>query len=106
MNSCPYVYDPRGQRNTFIVYFDEINNEPAQHKRAERVIAHLLALNDDELEEESIQFFKWLVLYPLSSLNECYAAKLLAFFHSKGKLLLRVEASAGVEERSTKFNLK
>ena len=85
---CPRVYDPIGT-GRFIVYFDDGMNVTAQETRAGRVVAHLQSLDEDELEEQSILFFKWLVLYPLSSDNQIYAAALLAFFHSKGKLLCK-----------------
>ena len=87
MEVCRYVYDPTHQ-SKFVVYFDEDEKHP-QKVRAERAVKHLRTLDETELQEESIKFFKWLVLHPLSSLNEVYAAELLAFFHSKDKLMFK-----------------
>ena len=87
MEACRYVYDPT-HKSKFVVFFDDDEKHP-QKLRAERAIEQLQALAEVELQEESIKFFKWLVLHPLSPLNEVYAAELLGFFHSQDKLLFK-----------------
>ena len=87
MEACRYVYDPTHQ-SKFVVYFDQDAKQP-QQLRAQRAIEHLRTLGESEQREESIKFFKWLVLHPLSPLNQVYAAELLAFFHSKDKLVFK-----------------
>ena len=85
MQSCRYVYDPTCDNEKFVIYFDQ-NARKLQGQRSQRVIAHLETLEQDDLNEESVLFFKWLVMHHLSSCNCFYAQNLLEFFHSKGLL--------------------
>eukprot|EP01047_Picozoa_sp_COSAG01_P033355 COSAG01_NODE_2448_length_7682_cov_10.409600_13_plen_151_part_00 len=80
MQVCRYVYDPT-ERTKFVVSFET----DYQVLRAERVIAHLRTLSNDDLHEEAIQFFKWLILHHVADFK--YAEALLAFFHSQNLLL-------------------
>ena len=87
MQACRYVYDPTTtprDNDKIVVYFDH-DVKRLQTERARKVIAHLETLQQDDLNEESVLFFKWVVLHHLSS-NQIYAQALLNFFHSKGLL--------------------
>lgn len=89
MQACRYIYNPlESEEFTFIVCFDQ-DAEPEQEQRAAKVIAHLESLEADALADESVKFFKWLVLYRLSECNTLYAQLLLDHFHSKGLLLCK-----------------
>ena len=88
MESCAYFYDPTDPDAMFILYFDQNVNEE-QQKRAAKVIVHLESLDHEDLVEESIQFFKWLVQHRLSLEHQHYCQSLLDYFHSKGLLELK-----------------
>ena len=90
MEACNYFYDPTDENAQFIVYFDQ-DAKQDQSERAGKVIEHLESLDMEALKEESVQFFKWLVMYRLSLEHEHYCQLLLDFFHSKG--LLKMKAS-------------
>ena len=79
MQACSYVYNPV-EPTSFIVTFDGSSNSE-QRQRAATVIAHLDALDAAALIEESIKFFKWIVLFPTSTCNLLYAETLLKYFH-------------------------
>ena len=86
MQACRYIYNPlESEEFTFIVCFDQ-DAEPEQEQRAAKVIAHLESLEADALADESVKFFKWLVLHRLSLEHQHYGQALLGFFHSKGLL--------------------
>ena len=88
MESCAYFYDPTDPDAEFILYFDQ-DAKHEQSKRAAKVIAHLEPLSHEDLVEESIQFFKWLVQHHLSLEHQHYCQSLLDYFHSKGLLELK-----------------
>ena len=88
MEACNYFYDPTDENARFIVYFDQDANQ-VQGERAEKVIAHLQSLNDEALKEESVQFFKWLVMHRLSLEHKHYCELLLDYFHSRGLLTMK-----------------
>ena len=92
MEACSYFYDPTNENAEFILYFDQ-DTKQDQSERAEKVIAHLESLHDEALKEESVLFFKWLVMHRLSLEHEHYCQLLLDFFHSKGLLTMK----SGVE---------
>ena len=73
----------------FTVYFEPAEERGEQERNAKRVIAHLGSLSRPELVEQSIQFYKWLVLYRISTGNLLYAERLLAYFHQQGLLLCK-----------------
>ena len=95
LSSCNYVYDPTTvprDQSKFTVYFESKGYDSSmwrqsQLDRCRRVQQHLQTLDRATLEDESAQFFKWLVLYHLSASNRDYAKLLLEFFHSNGLLL-------------------
>lgn len=78
------IYNPI-ERSKFIINFDL--NWSEQEDRASRVIAHLHTLDQAALVEESIKFFKWIILYHVTLSNLKYAKLLLKFFHEQGLLL-------------------
>ena len=88
MEACNYFYDPTDENARFIVYFDQ-DAKQDQGERAEKVIAHLQSLNDEALKEESVQFFKWLVMHRLSLEHKHYCELLLDYFHSRGLLTMK-----------------
>ena len=57
MESCNYFYDPTNPNAEFIVYFDQDVNVELS-KKAAKVISHLETLDDEALNEESVQFFR------------------------------------------------
>jgi len=79
------IYNPLPEPMKFIVTFDGDTTE--EQARATRVIAHLDTLSTELLVEESITFFKWLILYPVTDCHQCYASVLLGYFHSRDMLL-------------------
>ena len=88
MEACSYFYDPTNEDAEFILYFDQ-DSKQDQSERAEKVIAHLQSLNDEALKEESVQFFKWLVMHRLSLEHKHYCELLLDYFHSRGLLTMK-----------------
>eukprot|EP01048_Picozoa_sp_COSAG05_P024356 COSAG05_NODE_5692_length_1114_cov_1.437438_3_plen_162_part_00 len=82
---CSSIYNPLNESMKFIVTFDGDTSE--QQAQAERAIAHLDTLSTESLVEESIAFFKWLILYPVTDCHQCYATVLLNYFHSRDMLL-------------------
>ena len=77
MEACHYFYDPTEAKPEFVVHFE--GADEAHTKRAQKVIAHLETLEPDELLEESVLFFKWLVLHRLSPEFQPYTEALLGF---------------------------
>ena len=71
--------------------------------RSERVIAHLEQLEPELLLEESIRFFKWVVLYITTDSNLLYAERLLDYFHSKGLLLHKQEVNNPVKQQTQRY---
>ena len=84
MQACHHFYDPTEAEPQFVVYFE--GADEAHKQRAEKVIAHLKSLDVDVLAEQSVLFFKWIVLHRLSPEFQPYTEALLGFFHSKGLL--------------------
>ena len=89
MEACNYFYDPTDENAQFIVYFDQ-DSKQDQSERAEKVIAHLESLDVEALKEESVQFFKWLVMFRLSLEHKHYCQLLLDIFHSKDLLTMKL----------------
>jgi hypothetical protein len=89
MQVCTYVYNPvatkEEREQPFIVDFEQDLTEQTQ--RAKQVIAYLDTLDEAQIGEQSIQFFKWIVLYHTSEYNLHYAETMLTYFHSRGLLL-------------------
>ena len=88
MEACRYFYDPTNEDAEFILYFDQ-DSKQDQSERAEKVIAHLESLDAEALKEESVQFFKWLVMHHLSLEHNHYCELLLDYFHSRGLLTMK-----------------
>ena len=102
MESCAYFYDPTDPDALFILYFDQNVNEE-QQKRAAKVIVHLESLDHEDLVEESIQFFKWLVQHHLSLEHQHYCQSLLDYFHSKGLLELKQSVVNPVKQLKRRY---
>jgi hypothetical protein len=99
---CPYVYNPI-ESTTFTVHFDTVVGTHEQNQRAERVIAHLNGLEYEALLEESIRFFKWVVLYHTTECNLLYAERLLEFFHGRGLLLSKPHVNNPVKQKTERY---
>ena len=84
MQACHHFYDPTEAEPQFVVCFE--GGDEAHTKHAEKVIAHLESLDVDVLAEQSVLFFKWIVLHRLSPEFQPYTEALLGFFHNKGLL--------------------
>ena len=99
---CPYVYNPI-ESTSFTVHFDTVDGVGEQNQRAERVITHLSALDHEALLEESIRFFKWVVLYHTTECNLLYAERLLEFFHQRGLLLPKKQVNNSVKQKTERY---
>ena len=53
--------------------------------------------------EESICFFKWVVLYHTTDANLLYAEQLLDYFHSRGLLLHKQEVNNPVKQQTQRY---
>ena len=60
------IYNPL-ETSKFIVNFELDFRE--QTLRAERVIAHLNTVDQEALVDESIKFFKWIILFDIALCN-------------------------------------
>ena len=85
MEACHAFYDPTEANAQFIIHFDQ-DVKQEQRQRAAKVIAHLETLDAEALAQESVQFFKWVVLHRLSPEQQPYTEALLEFFHGKDML--------------------
>ena len=95
---CKYVYDPVDKHTS-----DTNEGKAEQGQRAKRVIAHLSRLSEEQLIEESICFFKWVVLYHTTDANLLYAEQLLDYFHSRGLLLDKQEVNNPVKQQTQRY---
>ena len=84
MEACHAFYDPTEANAQFIIHFDQ-DEKQEQRQRAAKVIAHLETLDAEALAQESVQFFKWVVLHHLGGCNRFYAQDLLEFFRQSLK---------------------
>lgn len=71
--------------------------------RAAAVISHLETLNEEALQDESARFFKWMVMYRLSSCNRVYASALLKHFHLRGLLLGKSTADNPLRQMKKRY---
>lgn len=102
LTMCPYVYNPI-ETTPFTVFFERADSLKEQEQRAERVIAHLSALPPSEMLEESVRFFKWIVLYKMSECNLLYAERLLTFFHGRGLLTAKQQVQNPVKQKTERY---
>ena len=103
MEVCPYVYNPCPTDGEIAEPFVVFDHEAEQQQRAKRVIAYLEALQPDQLIEQSIQFFKWIVLYHTTECNLDYAERLLKFFHSQGFLQQKSLVNSRKKQRTERY---
>jgi len=78
------IYNPI-ETSKYIIDFELDSTE--QTDRAARVIEYLETLNQAALVDESVKFFKWIILSHITRTNLNYAKLLLKFFHENGMLL-------------------
>eukprot|EP01048_Picozoa_sp_COSAG05_P020497 COSAG05_NODE_3494_length_2027_cov_1.570539_2_plen_108_part_00 len=66
------------------------------------MIAHLETLGAEEVVRESVEFYKWIVMFPTSECNIHYAETLLDYFHTHNLLTCkhRVMAEAVAEDEA------
>ena len=103
MESTDCFYDPTDENTEFILYFDQ-DEKQELGDRAGKVIAHLESLVDDEaLNEESCQFFKWLVIHRPSLEYQHYCRMLLDFFHSKDLLTMKYSVDNPVKQLKPRY---
>ena len=102
MQACRSFYDPTEANPQFIVYFDQ-DEKHGQRERAVKVIAHLKTLDPEALAQESVLFFKWIVLHRLSSEFQPYTEALLDFFHSKGLLRCKVSVDNPTKQMKSRY---
>ena len=102
MEACNYFYDPTESNAQFVLYFDQ--DGPQEHKaHAAKVIAHLETLPQEELNEQSVLFFKWIVLHRLSPEFQPYAAALLSFFHSRDLLTCKSSVVNPIKQLKSRY---
>jgi hypothetical protein len=102
MESCFYVYDPTDKQAKFVVYFDQ-DSKQMQHDHAQRVIVHLNTLSKDSLAQESIEFFKWIVLHKLGCDSTHYAQLLLDYFHEHELLTCKKTIDNPVKQMKARY---
>ena len=95
------IYNPL-ETSKFIVNFELDFRE--QTLRAERVITHLSTLDQEALIDESIKFFKWIILFNIALCNKRYADLLLRFFHECGLLLHKKQVN--VPQKLSSFQIE
>ena len=100
---CNNVYDPLNDHIGFTVHFEPSEGHKEQRERASRVIAYLQKLSQEQLIEESIRFFKWIVMYHTTDANLVYAEQLLDFFHSQGLLQHKQEVNNPVKQQTKRY---
>ena len=104
---CKTIYNPINEPMRFKVYFDESEAfgyaRQEQCERARRVISHLESLDENDIVEESIRFFKWIVLYPTSECNIHYAIRLLEYFHSRQLLTCKKAVNSTVKQQKPRY---
>ena len=100
---CGYVYDPLDEHTAFTVHFEPSEGHLEQRERASCVIAHLQKLSQEQLIEESIRFFKWIVMYDTTDANLVYAEQLLDFFHGQGLLQHKQEVNNPVKQQTKRY---
>jgi len=94
------IYNPL-ETSKFIVNFELDFRE--QTLRAERVIAHLYTVDQEALVDESIKFFKWIILFDIALCNKRYAELLLRFFHECGLLLHKKQVNVPQKQRKQRY---
>eukprot|EP01048_Picozoa_sp_COSAG05_P009874 COSAG05_NODE_836_length_7054_cov_22.255212_4_plen_154_part_00 len=94
------IYNPI-EPSKFIINFDLHWTE--QEDRAARVIAHLKTLDHAALVEESVQFFKWIILNHITLCNLKYAELLLKFFHEQGLLLHKQRVNNEQKQQTQRY---
>ena len=102
LRCCPYIYNPVAT-TPFTVYFDPREEYAEQEVRARGVIQHLHDLPHEELVEQSIQFYKWIVLYIITDCNIHYAERLLAYFHKRGLLLCKRQVNNEIKQTTQRY---
>jgi len=102
LKCCPYIYNPL-EHTSFTVHFNPEEGKREQQARAQRVIAHLDTLQESELVEQSIRFYKWIVLYHTTDSNFNYAQRLLTYFHGRGLLQCKQQVNNDVKQCTQRY---
>ena len=97
---CAHIYNPL-ETSRFVINFELDYTE--QNQRADDVIAHLETLSTDDLIEESIKYFKWIVLHHICHSNLRYAERLLAYFHSHGLLKHKQQVNSPLKQCTERY---
>ena len=102
MEMCTGFYDPTDEHPQFVLYFDQ-DAKYELTSRAGKVIVYLESLDDEALKEQSVQFFKWLVMHHLSLEHKHYCQMLLDYFHSKGLLTMKTSVDNPVKQLKARY---
>ena len=94
------IYNPI-ETSKFIIDFELDWSE--QRDRAQRVIAHLKTLDQAALVDESVKFFKWIILSHITHPNLKYAELLLKFFHEQGLLLHKQRVNNEQKQQTQRY---
>ena len=104
---CPTIYNPLNEPTHFKVFFDENETlgyaKQEQRDRAQRAIAHLDTLDAAKIVRESVEFYKWIVMYPTSECNIHYAEALLDYFHSKRMLTCKQSINTTMKQMKPRY---
>ena len=104
---CPTVYNPLNEPTRFKVFFDENETfgyaKQEQRERAQRVIAHLETLDAAEVVRESVEFYKWIVMYTTSECNIHYAEALLDYFHTHKLLTCKRRVNTTMKQMKPRY---
>ena len=100
LTCCSNIYNPV-EEALFRIHFDD-GSQQDQSLRAERVMEYLRNLEPDDLVEQSIRFYKWIVLYPTTECLLLYAELLLAFFHEQGLLTFKQDVNNPIKQQNAR----
>ena len=84
--SLKELYDPLNQLTFKIIFDNDLNEKECQKTKSEKVVEFLESLSSDDLQAESVKFYKWIIMFSVDT-HKQYAEHLLVYFHSKGLLL-------------------
>ena len=101
MRTCQ-VYDPLPDKMPFIVCF-ETDGREHQEDRANRVIAYLSGLPQEDLVKESHKFYKFVVMYHIGAMLLHYTERLLRYFHSHGLLRCKAEINCITKQQKQRY---
>ena len=92
------LYDPLNVLS-FTLFDDDKAN---QDESASKVKEHLEGLSSEDLQQQSSEFFQWIVKHNIDS-HVVYAQHLLDYFHSKNLLLTKKEVQTFKKQDKSRY---